>query len=158
MVDYGGRDLGPCATACTNELGGRVVVLGYYPWSQIHSLAKSSQMKAVCAWLSRERLPAVVESFAKVAIWTRKDVKGNVAVVLLNASLNPIKKLSLRVLTEEIRFTHFSPETDASEIFGERLLSPKGYVRVALSDLAPWSVHLVVSGGVQRGRKGGGTS
>ena len=28
MIDYGGRDLGPCMTAYTNELGGRVVVAG----------------------------------------------------------------------------------------------------------------------------------
>jgi hypothetical protein len=144
MVDYGDRDLGPCLTACTNELGGRVVVLGYYPWSQIHSLAKSSQMKAICGWLSYDRLPVVVESFAKVVIWTREGIEGNEAVVVLNASLDPVEKLSLQVLTEAKRFTHISPTKEHREILGERLPSAKGYVRVVLSDLAPWSVHLLV--------------
>ena len=32
MVDYMGRGLGTCLAAYENELGGRVVVAGYYPW------------------------------------------------------------------------------------------------------------------------------
>jgi hypothetical protein len=158
MIDHDGRDLGPCLTAYTNELGGRVVILGYFPWSQIHSLAKSSQMKAICSWLSNDRLPVVTESFAKVVIWSREGVEGNEAVVVLNASLDPVEKLSLRVLTEAMRFTHITHTKEPREIPGERLLSSRGYVRVVLSDLAPWSVHLVVSEGVPGGRKRGSTS
>lgn len=148
MADYGGRDLGPSMTACTNELGGRVVVQGYYPWSQIHSLEKSSQMKAVCAWLSRERLPAVSESFAKVVIWCREGADGKKAMVVLNASLDPVERLSLRVLSGEIRFTQISLAKEPREISGERFPSSSGYVRVVLSDFAPWSAHLLVSGRV----------
>jgi len=147
MIDYGGRDLGPCMTAYTNELGGRVVVLGYFPWSQIHSLAKSSQMKAICAWLSREHLPAVAESFAKAVLWTREGAEGRKGIVVLNASLDPVERLSLRVLSDGIRFTHIRPTTEPREISGERLVSSRGYVRVVLSDLAPWSMHLLVNGG-----------
>ena len=145
MVDYAGKDLGPCLTAYTNELGGRVAVLGYFPWSQIHSQAKASQMKAICGWLSNDHLPVVTESFAKVVIWSREGVEGRKAVVVLNASLDPVEKLSLRVLTEAMRFTHISPGKEQQEITGERLPSSKGYVRVVLSDLAPWSVHLLVN-------------
>ena len=148
MIDYGGRDLGPCLTACINELGGRVVILGYFPWSQIHSLAKSSQMKAICGWLSYDRLPVVAESFAKVVIWSREGVEGKKAVVVLNASLDPVEELSLRVLTEAMRFTQISPTKEQREISGERLVSSRGYVRVVLPDLAPWSVSLLVCGAV----------
>jgi hypothetical protein len=105
-------------------------------------------MKAICGWLSNDRLPVVAESFAKVVIWSREGVEGKKAVVVLNASLDPVEELSLRVLTEAMRFTHISPTTEQREIPGERLLSSKRYVRVVLSDLAPWSVHLLVSGSV----------
>jgi hypothetical protein len=75
-------------------------------------------------------------------------VEGKKAVVVLNASLDPVEKLSLRVLTEATRFTQISPTKEPREIPGERLVSSRGYVRVVLSDLAPWSVHLLVSGSV----------
>jgi hypothetical protein len=147
MLDYGGRDLGPCMTAHTNELGGRVVVAGYFPWSQIHSLAKSSQMKAVCAWLSRERLPTVVESYAKVVIWNREGAGGTKGIVVLNASLDSIDKLSLQVLSDKVRFTYVSPTRSPMELSGEPLVSPRGYVRVVLPHLPPWSAQLLVIGG-----------
>jgi hypothetical protein len=144
MVNYGGKDLGPCMTACTNELGGRVILLGYFPWSQIHSLSKSSQMKAICSWLSRDRVPVVVESFAKVVVWSRAGVDGNEAVVVLNVSLDPLEELSLRVLSEGTHFTHSNPTADDRSISADRLASHRGYVHVTLRDLAPWSVHLLV--------------
>jgi hypothetical protein len=146
MVDYGGRDLGPCMTEYRNQLGGRVVVLGYYPWSQIHSLEKSSQMKAVCAWLSRGRLPAVVESFAKVVMWCREGARGKKAIVLLNASLDPVERLSLKVLSNDNRFTQIGPDKKPKEISGERISRSEGYVRVVLSNLAPWTADLLVIG------------
>jgi hypothetical protein len=105
-------------------------------------------MKAICGWLSYDHLPVVAESFAKVVIWSREGVEGKKAVVVLNASLDPVDKLSLRVLTDKIRFTHTSPTKEEREIAGERLPSSQGYVRVVLSDLAPWSVHLLVHGPV----------
>ena len=90
MSNYAGGDLGPCMTSYRNELGGRVVLMGYYPWAQIHSLPKSSQMKAVCGWLSDSRLPVVAESFAKTVIWSREGTAGRQAAVVLNASLDPV--------------------------------------------------------------------
>ncbi|HUZ46509.1 MAG TPA: hypothetical protein VMW54_07705 [Terriglobia bacterium] len=146
MVDYGGRNLGPCMTAYRNELGGRVVIMGYFPWSQIHSLEKSSQMKAVCAWTSQGRLPVVAESFKKVVLWCREGAGGKKAIVVLNASLDPVERLSLRVLTRETAFTQIGPTQKPKEISAERLPSSHGYVRVILSDLAPWSAHLLVMG------------
>jgi len=75
-------------------------------------------------------------------------VEGKKAVVVLNASLDPVEELSLRVLTEAMRFTQISPTKEQREISGERLVSSRGYVRVVLPDLAPWSVSLLVCGAV----------
>lgn len=145
MVDYGRRDLGPCMTAFTNELGGRVVVMGYYPWTQVHSLEKSSQMKSVCAWLSRNRLPAVVESFEKIVVWCHEGDAGRKTLVVLNASLDPVERLSLRVLTGAASFTQISPDRQPREFSGERLASHPGCVRVHLSGLAPWTASLLIA-------------
>ena len=51
--------------------------------------AKASQMKAVSEWLSRDRLPAMLESFARVHLWVRKTAPDRIACVLLNGSLDP---------------------------------------------------------------------
>lgn len=144
MADYAGHDLGSCMTAYTNELGGRVVVLGYFPWSQIHGLAKSSQMKAVCAWLSGGHLPAFAESFEKVVIWCRDGAKGKKAVVVLNASFDPVQNLALQIFTEETHFACAGPKEGRRRIAGERLATSPGHVRVVIEHLAPWSLQLLV--------------
>ena len=135
-------------TAFTNELGGRVVLMGYFPWNQIHGLSKSSQMKAVCRWLSYDRVPVLVESFAKVVVWSREGVDGRKAVVVLSASLDPLEELSIQVRSDDLHFLHFDPTAKSVAIAGEEIPSPGGYVRVTLRDLAPWSIHLLVNGSV----------
>jgi hypothetical protein len=149
MINYADRDLGTCMTAYTNELGGRVVVLGYFPWSQIHSLAKASQMKSICTWLSRGRLPALSESFAKVVVWCRQSSGERKGIVVLNASLDQVEALSLRVLTDELQFTYVSPTTQPKTIVGERVVGSGGYVRVSLPELAPWTPCMIVSGDIR---------
>jgi hypothetical protein len=145
MVDYGGRDLGVSMTAATNQFGGRVVTMGYYPWSQLHSLAKTSQLKAVCGWLSRGTLPAVAESFAKVVIWCRRGVGGRMALVVLNASLDPVEHLSLRVMTDGAAFTHSQPEAEDRRIAAARIPDAPGAMRVVVPHLEPWSIHLLTA-------------
>jgi len=143
IVDYGGCDLGPCMTAFMNELGGRVVVMGYYPWSFIHNLSKSTQLKAVSTWISQEQLPVVAESFAKVAIWYREGARRK-TIVFLNVSLNPLPKWTLGLSTHEIGFTHVNESGEESHLVGHKIDSTNRYVRVTLPEVDPWSIHLLV--------------
>ncbi len=101
LADYADQDWGPTMTAFENALGGRVVVMGYYPWTLLHNLAKSSQLKAVCRLLSRDTLPAIAESYAHTVVWARAGVDGRLAVVVLNASLDPATDFVLRVQSTE---------------------------------------------------------
>jgi hypothetical protein len=131
--DYGGQLLGTSMTAFENELGGRVVVMGYYPWSQIHSLAKSSQMKAVVDWVSAGRLPALVESYSKIVLWCRHR-----AVVLLNASLDPAEDVVIRWKTSATRFRLHAMSGPS------RSLTADGDARIDLPTLNPWSIYLLL--------------
>jgi len=144
LADYGSQNLGPCMFASTNELGGRVVVAGYYPWSQMHSLAKSSQMRSICRWLSKDSLPASVDSFSKVVIWCRDGERGRKAVVLINASLDPAEKLTLRLP---------GPATSAVQIAEDGTERPVTVIPTAanadgslleLGEVAPWAIRLVL--------------
>jgi hypothetical protein len=98
IVDFTAKSFGPTSGVFENRLGGRVAVFGYYPWRSLQSLAKTSQIKAVCRWLSRDALPACVASYAKAAVWCRRDPRGRQSVLLLNASLDPQPSIALLLL------------------------------------------------------------
>ncbi len=140
--DYGGRRLGPCLSAYENELGGRVVVSGYYPWSLIHNESKSGQLKGVFTWLSNGRLPAMVESFSKAVIWARGSP--DPSLVVINASLDSVQQVRLRVLTTLAEHEHASLDGESTILNAEA--SPEmasGYRRITLEDIGPWSAHLI---------------
>jgi len=141
LKDYAGAYCGASMTAYTNVMGGRVVVAGYYPWMLIHNLAKASQMKAVCQWLSDDTLPAVVESYARAVVWARRDAQGRLALALLNASLDAAPALTLRARATGTRVQQFAMDGGETALAAE----PDGpaHVRLTLRDVAPWSMHLL---------------
>ncbi len=146
MIDYSGRDLGASMTLFKNELGGRVVVMGYFPWMQLHHLAKSTQMKSVCAWLADGRLPVVVDSFARVHLWVREQGPDRVACLLLNGSLDPAEELAVRVPArmQQLRWTDFDGKTTRLAP-GPRVagVTSEAQRRLKVPGLGAWSVGLL---------------
>ena len=141
LADYSGAGHGPCMTAYRNTLGGRVVVAGYYPWMLIHNLAKSSQIKAICQWLSGDTLPVVVETYARVVVWARSDAQGRLVLVLLNASLDPAPVLSLRARSSPSRVQHLAMSGEEQTLTA--VASGPDHVSLTLENVAPWSMHLL---------------
>ena len=144
MIDYTGSDLGISMTAFTNELGGRIVVMGYFPWSMMHQLAKSSQIKAVCAWLSRGQLPIWLDSFARVHLWVRQPTPDRLACLLLNASLDPVSdpvfRLASAYKTHQWTAMDGTP-TPLTRTGG----SEQEANRIHATALKPWSVSLLTA-------------
>jgi hypothetical protein len=101
LVDFTPRSFGPTSGVFENSLGGRVAVVGYYPWRSLQSLAKTHQMKAICRWLSNGTLPAYVSSYTKAALWCRRDARGRLSLLLLNASSDPLARATLQVREAE---------------------------------------------------------
>ncbi|MCE5309200.1 MAG: hypothetical protein LLG20_16285 [Acidobacteriales bacterium] len=137
LRDYGEKELGTGMTAFENELGGRVVVMGYYPWTQVHSLAKSSQMKAIVEWASNGRVPAMVESYSRISMWCRSTPNGKRAIVLLNTSLDPAEPVELRVKapgTAYMLHPMSGPARPVKALAG----------RIRLPRLEPWNIYLLV--------------
>ncbi|MBI2924483.1 MAG: hypothetical protein HYY24_02130 [Verrucomicrobia bacterium] len=144
LTDYLHRDLGVAMTAFESDLGGRVVVMGYFPWSQMHHLAKSSQMKAVAQWLSRDRLPVIVESFARVHLWVRQPAPGQLACVLLNGSLDPQPHLTLR-LAEPFKRITWHPFDGEPARLKLAVAQGTGHPLVTTPALKPWNVYLLTA-------------
>jgi len=144
LTDYLDHDLGPTMTAFENDLGGRVCVMGYYPWSQMHHLAKSSQMKAVSEWLSRDRLPVVLESFARVHLWIRESAPGHLACVLLNASLDPQPCVTLRFKERFKKFNWISLDGKSVRLKSAAVMQSQSH-RIKTPELKAWSIHLLTA-------------
>ncbi len=145
LVDYGQKEVaGTTMAVFENRLGGRVCVSGYFPWTFLHSLSKSAQMKSVMRWLSRDTLPAYVASYHKVNLWARQPGNGKLSVVLVNASFDPADALVIALLTkaDEIKFF----DMDGKEIAVKAGERDGPYGKFTLPVMAPWSAGLVVAG------------
>lgn len=143
LIDYGGKELSPCAMAVyENKLGGRICVSGYYPWDHLHSLSKNSQMKAVMRWLSRDRLPAYVASYHKVNLWSREPAGGRTAIALLNASFDPADALDLAIATTAEEARVFDMRGTEQIVRARQADGP--YRRFTLPPVEPWTMRLVV--------------
>jgi hypothetical protein len=143
MVDFEQASFGPCAGAFENSLGGRVAVMGYYPWVMLQTLSKTEQVKSLFRWLSHDRLPAYIASYSKAALWCRTDPAGRLAMMLVNAVLDPSENLVLHAQTGGESMVLVRMEG------GEELLAPIGkdgpYSQYRLPRLQPWEMVLLVS-------------
>jgi hypothetical protein len=143
LVDYGGKELSPCSMAVyENKLGGRICVSGYYPWDHLHSLSKTSQMKAVMRWLSRDRLPAYVASYHKVNLWAREPSDGRLALALLNASFDAADRTELAIATTAAEALVFDMQGQERVVRASHTDGP--YRRFVLPAVEPWAMRLLV--------------
>lgn len=140
-IDFTPVNHGPSSGVFENELGGRVAVLGYFPWKSIHSLAKSSQMKSLIRWLSRDGAPAYVGSYHKASLWCRRDSDGAVAVMLVNASLDTAEDLKLHIqgAGDRLMLTRMNGKMHKLE----SMQQDGPYAVFTLPRLAPWESVLV---------------
>jgi len=144
VVDYAGAEVAPCTMGVfENRLGGRVCVAGYFPWTFLHSLSKSSQMKSVLRWLSKERLPAYVGSFHKINLWVREPDRAGVAMAMTNSCLDAARDVALLVRTDRDRIRVFDMTGAESQVRSSGSDGP--YRRFVIPSIEPWHIRLVVA-------------
>lgn len=132
-----------CMGSFENRLGGRLVVAGYAPWTYLQSLAKATQMKRVCRWLSRDTIPAYVASYHRINLWARDLGRGRIAVVLINASMDPARApvLAVRTGTRAARICDMQCATRTVPA----ALADGPYRHFKLPTIPPWNLVLVTA-------------
>lgn len=101
LIDYHENIWGPCASGLyENDLGGRVLCAGYYPFDWCSDQQKAQQLRNIFLWLSRGTLPSFVESYHRVRNYTLTG-EGRICVTLTNTSNDEITGLSLAVRTDK---------------------------------------------------------
>ncbi len=144
VVDYAGAEVAPCTMGVfENRLGGRVCVAGYFPWTFLHSLSKSAQMKSVMRWLSKDRLPAYVDSFHKVNLWVREPDQAGVAMAMTNSCLDPARDVILLVRTGKDRIRVFDMSGADSQVRSSGSDGP--YRKFVIPSIEPWHMCLAVA-------------
>ena len=144
LLNYERQEVGACTSGVyENRLGGRVCLSGYFPWDLLGNLAKSSQMKSVLRWLSRDRLGGYVESFHKMNLWIRRPANGHVALALLNASLDPGRDVAVMLRTDRAKIRVHDIEGKATVI--ESAAADGPYRRFVIPKIEAWAMRLIVT-------------
>jgi hypothetical protein len=120
MIDYGGATVADCCMGVyENTLGGRICVAGYYPWSFLSGYTKSTQVKRIIRWLSKEILPGFIGSYHKMNMWARKTTTGEPAFILANSSLMEAEGLELYIRTKEKRLFFTGMDNKSLEVYAK---------------------------------------
>jgi len=144
LVDYSGTQRAACTMGIyENRLGGRICVSGYFPWSFLENGAKSTQMKAVMLWLSKDSLPAYVASFHKINVWVRKTQDGVRALTLTNSSFDEAQNVVLCLKTAASYIEVLDMDCKIMKIPASSTLS-SDYRTFIIPAIAPWQMRLVV--------------
>lgn len=142
VVDYTYGEVAPCCMGIyENKIGGRVCVAGYYTWEQLQNLSKSSQIKAVMRWLSKDSLPAYVASFHRANLWVRETEAGRYTVTLLNAYGDPADALEIRIRTERDSLEFFDSRCARTVVAAKD--QQDGYARFVLPAISSWELALL---------------
>ena len=142
MIDYDGRRIAPCCMGVfENRLGGRVCAAGYFAWTHLQNLAKSSEIKKVLRWLSRDTLSAYICSYHKINMWTRELSGGSYTISIVNASLDLAENVRLAARTERTDLCVTDMKCSDTAITCSCSEGP--YREFILPTLQPWSIYLV---------------
>ncbi len=144
LTDYSGYDSGPMTMGVfENEIGGRICVSGYYPWRFVSNLSKSTQIKSVLRWLSRDSLSSYISSFHKANLWHREVAGGTFALAVTNSSFDEADNMEVMIRTDISSIRVYDMEC------GETIITSSGkdgpYQSFVLPHLDPWKMVLILS-------------
>jgi hypothetical protein len=143
LIDYTGNEVSSCTMGIFENMnGGRICVSGYYPWSFMENLSKSSQMKTLFRWLSKDRLPGYISSFHKINLWIREPQNGRVALAFTNSSFDPAKDVVLMLRTENKTIRLYDMKCRETVIRSSEADGP--YQKFVIPEVDPWQARLLI--------------
>lgn len=142
LETYFNEQYGPCLSAYENDLGGRVVVMGYAPWMFIHSGAKRTQLLNCADWITRDRLPVRIRETVPLVPFVRlSEDRTRGLVVLLNAGFDLLQEAAVEVRAHGRPTVRELSPAGAQEA---RLLPATSGWRTKVRGLGPWETRLLV--------------
>jgi len=144
LVDYTGKEVSSCTMGIfENKSGGRICMSGYYPYTFMENLSKSSQMKTIFRWLSKDKLAGYVASYHRINLWIREPQNGKISLAFTNSSFDPAKNVILMLRTPNRSVKVYDMECR------ETVITSSGadgeYQKFVIPEVDPWQIRLVVN-------------
>lgn len=144
MVDYSEKEIAECCMGIfENRLGGRICVAGYGPWNFIQNMSKSSQVKSVMRWLSKDKLPAYIASLHKINMWAREPEKGRLVIAVTNSCLDTVRDVVIMILTENKEIRVIDMKCSETHILSCGTDGP--YRKFILPAIEAWEIQLIIT-------------
>ena len=141
LIDYTGQQLSECTMGIfENRMGGRICVAGYYPWIFLENTSKSSQIKSVFRWLSRDTLPGYINSFHRINLWIRKPQNGKIVLAFTNASFDPAENIELMLRTKNTSISIY--DMRCSQMVVQSSGSDGPYRKFIIPMVDSWQIRL----------------
>jgi hypothetical protein len=125
-----------------NELGGRVAVSSYHPWDGLGMLAKVTQMIRLMNYLSRDKMPVMLEKSFRILPLFRQDEAGKKFVLaLFNNSLDTYENvpISVRTLADQVKSLHAEDDQQVASTRNNE------WLEFTIDKVLPWSVTVLSS-------------
>jgi hypothetical protein len=106
------------------------------------NLSKSSQMKSVFRWLSKDTLPGYIASFHRMNLWMREPEGDRIALAFTNSSFDPATDVVLMLKTAKKTIRVYDMECHESIVSASGEDGP--YRRFVIAKVDPWQMRLIV--------------
>ena len=146
LITYDSMDFqGLCATAFENAHGGRVVTLGYSPWTFFRHASKHRQYLNIAHWISRDKLPLWIETLSGIVPFVRQTEPGGpFAALLLNPSMQPYRDIRISMAAQYEKIFIVNPFANGVENVEIPEKAEYGCA-ITLSHLGAWEWALLYS-------------
>lgn len=141
LFDLSNREMGIAMGIFENKLGGRIGVAGYCPLNTMGNPSKSTQIKSVFRWLSKDQLSGYVASFHRTNLWIRENKNGAIALALSNSSFDPAEEITLMLRTEKTKLTLYDMACKATTLNSSGKDGP--YQKFVVPFIDPWQIRLL---------------
>jgi hypothetical protein len=98
-------------------------------------------MKSLFRWLSKETLPAYIDSFHKINLWARRTIENKQAIALLNTSLDSVENVELMIKNDSQEMVLYDMGCKSATI--ESIERDNSYRKFMLAEIPSWQMVLV---------------
>jgi len=140
-----GVKCGAASTAYENRLGGRVAVLGYFPWTFLEVPGKRETLPVLMDWLANGRFPVLVKGSQRVIPMLRTPENKNGFVAwLINTSFDTVQSLNVRIDASCSTVCAYDVYGNPVDIPADNVSAEDGFTYIKLPSITAWNALLLI--------------